>query len=147
MVIFFELCSHRIRLSRRNIHTKVTSEDGWICSSGYGLCWCSDKLLLPSSDCLNLVQNVSQLSALEVFRENLAEDDFFKKKSGFIFFGTALIGWLAMFFTVPEVKGRSYQDLDELFEAQTPSRQFDSVKTSAQLAKEEQSKSDRPVGR
>jgi len=57
-----------------------------------------------------------------------------------------------MFFTVPEVavsatsinsdrmlnyQGRSYEEIDELFENKTPTRQFATTKTKAQLAKEE----------
>lgn len=38
-----------------------------------------------------------------------------------------------MFFTVPEVKGRTYEDLDELFDAKTPTRQFAITKTTRQL--------------
>lgn len=41
-----------------------------------------------------------------------------------------------MFFTVPEVRGRTYEELDELFDAKTPTRQFPQTKTRHQLAME-----------
>lgn len=34
-------------------------------------------------------------------------------------------------------KGRSYEEIDELFENKTPTRQFATTKTKVQLAKEE----------
>lgn len=34
-------------------------------------------------------------------------------------------------------QGRSYEEIDELFESKTPTRQFATTKTKAQLAKEE----------
>ena len=50
-----------------------------------------------------------------------------------------------MFFTVPEVRGRTYEDLDELFEARVPTRKFPQTKTKAQLERErEERKARRP---
>lgn len=42
-----------------------------------------------------------------------------------------------MFFTVPEVAGRSYEEIDELFDEKTPTRKFAQTKTRVQLRKEE----------
>jgi hypothetical protein len=56
--------------------------------------------------------------------------------SGYVFFGTAILGWIGMFLTVPEVRGREYEELDELFEAKTPTRKFPETKTRKQLAAE-----------
>lgn len=58
--------------------------------------------------------------------------------SGYLFFGFGLVGWIAIFFTVPEVAGRSYEEIDELFEAKTPTRQFATTKTRVQMQREEE---------
>lgn len=41
-----------------------------------------------------------------------------------------------MFLTVPEVAGRSYEEIDELFENKTPTRMFRLAKTEVQLERE-----------
>lgn len=43
-----------------------------------------------------------------------------------------------MFFTIPEVAGRSYEEIDQLFEEKTPTRKFATTKTRVQLKKEEE---------
>ena len=43
-----------------------------------------------------------------------------------------------MFFFVPETKGRTYQELDELFEKKTPTRKFAQTKTARDLENEGQ---------
>lgn len=45
-------------------------------------------------------------------------------KMGFIYFATAVISWLIIFFDVPETKGRTYADLDTMFELDVPTREF-----------------------
>jgi hypothetical protein len=54
-----------------------------------------------------------------------------------LFFGFGLVGWIGIFFTVPEVAGRTYEDIDELFDNKTPTRKFATTKTRSQLAREE----------
>lgn len=57
---------------------------------------------------------------------------------GYLFFGFGILGWIAMFFTVPEVAGRTYEEIDELFDAKVPTRQFAAYKTRVQIAREEE---------
>lgn len=57
---------------------------------------------------------------------------------GYLFFGFGLAGWIAIFFTIPEVAGRSYEEIDELFENKTPTRKFAVTKTRVQIQKEEE---------
>lgn len=45
-------------------------------------------------------------------------------KMGFIYFATAVISWLIIYFDVPETKGRAYADLDTMFELDLPTRDF-----------------------
>lgn len=47
-------------------------------------------------------------------------------KMGFFFFGLCIIGVIIIFIEIPEMKGRSYADLDEMFEKRLPTRQFSS---------------------
>lgn len=48
-----------------------------------------------------------------------------------------------MYFTVPEVAGRTYEEIDELFEEGVPTRQFKQYRTRVQIAEEGE---DTPVG-
>jgi len=57
-------------------------------------------------------------------------------KTGYLFFGLGLVGWVAIFLYVPEVKGRTYEDLDELFAAKVPTRKFAQTKTKRQIEAE-----------
>lgn len=43
-----------------------------------------------------------------------------------------------MFFTIPEVAGRSYEEIDELFENNTPTRKFATTKTRVQIQREQE---------
>lgn len=45
-------------------------------------------------------------------------------KCGYIWGGTALICWVIAFFFLPELKGRSYREVDILFHRKIPARQF-----------------------
>lgn len=45
-------------------------------------------------------------------------------KMGFIYLATAVISWLIIFFDVPETKGRTYADLDTVFELDLSTREF-----------------------
>ncbi|OJI97294.1 hypothetical protein ASPVEDRAFT_122650 [Aspergillus versicolor CBS 583.65] len=45
-------------------------------------------------------------------------------KMGFIYLATAVIAWVAIFFDVPETKGRSFAELDEMFQLGLPARGF-----------------------
>lgn len=45
-------------------------------------------------------------------------------RAGFFWAGSALVGFVWAFFRLPEPKGRTYGELDILFERRTPARQF-----------------------
>jgi hypothetical protein len=45
-------------------------------------------------------------------------------KIGFVFFGQALLWMVAVWFEVPNTNGRSYDELDVMFEARVPTRKF-----------------------
>lgn len=45
-------------------------------------------------------------------------------KCGYVWGGTATICWLIAYFYLPELKNRSYRELDILFNRKTPARQF-----------------------
>lgn len=45
-------------------------------------------------------------------------------KCGFVFFGLCVIGVVVIFFDIPEMKNRTYAELDELFESRVPTRKF-----------------------
>ncbi|KAK4237895.1 sugar transporter-like protein [Achaetomium macrosporum] len=48
----------------------------------------------------------------------------FKGKSGFFWGGTAFIVFIWAYFRLPEIKGRTYEELDILFANKTPARKF-----------------------
>jgi SP family general alpha glucoside:H+ symporter-like MFS transporter len=48
----------------------------------------------------------------------------FKGKTGFFWGGTAFIVFIWAYFRLPEIKGRTYEELDILFANKTPARQF-----------------------
>jgi SP family general alpha glucoside:H+ symporter-like MFS transporter len=53
-------------------------------------------------------------------------------KTAFIFGGFSIFCCVYLYFYHPETKGRSYQELDELFAKGVPARQFASYVTDAQ---------------
>lgn len=53
-------------------------------------------------------------------------------KCGYVWGGTALIVTLGAWFGLPEMKGRSYREIDVLFKRKTPARQFASTHIDAQ---------------
>ncbi|CAK7204310.1 hypothetical protein SEUCBS139899_007065 [Sporothrix eucalyptigena] len=53
---------------------------------------------------------------------------------GYFYAPLGLITLILTYFTIPETTGRSYQELDELFEARTPARKFRSTLTTVQIA-------------
>ncbi|WVQ68182.1 uncharacterized protein L199_006388 [Kwoniella botswanensis] len=55
-------------------------------------------------------------------------------KIGFFFGPLAALGLVVIYFFVPETKGRTYPELDELFEKRIPTRQFKSYVTEVQKA-------------
>lgn len=55
----------------------------------------------------------------------------FKGKSGFFWGGTAFCVFLWSYFRLPEIKGRTYEELDILFANKTPARQFSKVHVDA----------------
>jgi SP family general alpha glucoside:H+ symporter-like MFS transporter len=52
-------------------------------------------------------------------------------KMGFFFFGLCVIGLVVVFLEVPEMKNKTYAELDELFEARVPTRKFKTYQTIA----------------
>jgi SP family general alpha glucoside:H+ symporter-like MFS transporter len=55
----------------------------------------------------------------------------FKGKSGFFWGGTAAIVFVWAYFRLPEIKGRTYEELDILFANKTPARKFAEVHVDA----------------
>lgn len=55
----------------------------------------------------------------------------FKGKSGFFWGGTAFIVFVWAYFRLPEIKGRTYEELDILFANKTPARQFSKAHVDA----------------
>lgn len=49
---------------------------------------------------------------------------------GFIWFPSCLIGAVWVFFFLPETKGRTLEEIDELFEAKVPARKWSGYKTT-----------------
>jgi SP family general alpha glucoside:H+ symporter-like MFS transporter len=45
-------------------------------------------------------------------------------KSAFFWAGTAAVVWVTCFYGLPEMKGRSYRELDILFHRRVPARRF-----------------------
>jgi SP family general alpha glucoside:H+ symporter-like MFS transporter len=52
-------------------------------------------------------------------------------KTGFFWFGAALLTLVWAAFRMPETKGRSYEELDLMFEAKLPSRKFKKYSVNA----------------
>lgn len=52
-------------------------------------------------------------------------------KCGYVWGGTALFCWVVAYFWLPELKGRSYREIDILFKRKTPARKF--IKTEIRL--------------
>jgi SP family general alpha glucoside:H+ symporter-like MFS transporter len=48
-------------------------------------------------------------------------------KCGFVWGGTACVCWVMAFFFLPELKDRSYREIDILFHRKTPARKFKST--------------------
>lgn len=49
-------------------------------------------------------------------------------KLGWIFFGLCIIGFVVLFFELPEMKERTYQEIDYMFETKVPTRAFKKYK-------------------
>jgi hypothetical protein len=47
-----------------------------------------------------------------------------RAKTGFVFAGLCALGVAITFFTVPEMKGRTHDEIDKLFEARVSARRF-----------------------
>ena len=45
-------------------------------------------------------------------------------KSGYVWFGTSVLCWIAAYYNLPECKGRTYRELDVLFGRKVPARDF-----------------------
>lgn len=60
-------------------------------------------------------------------------------KMGFFFAGLCVIGALVIYLEIPEMKNRTYAELDEMFENRIPTRQFSTyVCESAAVERKEQ---------
>lgn len=57
--------------------------------------------------------------------------------SAFLYGGTGFVGLVICYFFVPETKGRSFLELDELFERRTPARNFRTTETSVDITRRE----------
>jgi hypothetical protein len=55
-------------------------------------------------------------------------------KALYIFAGFLVPTIIALYFFYPETSGRTYQELDELFERKVPARKFKSTQTSVEAA-------------
>ena len=58
-------------------------------------------------------------------------------KAAFFFLCTNTILGVLFYLFMPEYKGRSYAELDELFQRRIPARKFKTTKTAAQLEREQ----------
>jgi uncharacterized membrane protein len=47
--------------------------------------------------------------------------------TGYMFFGFGVLTTLAVWFLIPELSGRTYAEMDELFEKKIPARKFKST--------------------
>ncbi|RSH81844.1 uncharacterized protein EHS24_008039 [Apiotrichum porosum] len=54
-------------------------------------------------------------------------------KAAYLFAGLAILGGIGIYFLTPETAGRTYSELDELFESGISPRKFAQTKTSAQM--------------
>lgn len=58
-------------------------------------------------------------------------------KCAFVFGGTSLLCCVYTWFCHPETKGRSFEEMDEMFMKQVPARKFKNYVTESQLRAEE----------
>jgi hypothetical protein len=58
-------------------------------------------------------------------------------KVSFLFGGTSILSCVYLFFYHPETKGRSFEEIDELFLKEVSARKFGSYVTEAQLRNRE----------
>ncbi len=54
-------------------------------------------------------------------------------KIGFVFFGQALLFMAAVWFAVPNTNGRTYEELDQMFESRVHTRKFSSWKPDEEI--------------
>lgn len=62
------------------------------------------------------------------------------KRSAFIYAAAGFIGLILMYFFVPELKGRSFEEMDELFDRKIDARNFHKTETQIDLARNERSR-------
>lgn len=55
-------------------------------------------------------------------------------RSAFVWLGTCVFCWTTVYFFLPECKGRTYRELDELFRRGVPARQF--ARTQGNMAED-----------
>jgi len=53
-------------------------------------------------------------------------------KCGYVWGGTALATWIVAYYCVPEMKGRSYREIDIMFKRRIPARQFEKTVIEAE---------------
>jgi len=130
-VYLAEIATPRLRAKTAGFCAACTACFGWV------------QNMEPRSDTQNLYQfryanpDLHSEGGL-VFQDRLVEALRLRSQPGYLFFGFGLLGWIAIFFTVPEVAGRTYEEIDELFERKVKTRQFAKTKTRVQLAKEQE---------
>ncbi len=54
-------------------------------------------------------------------------------KIAFVFFGPSFLMCIYLYFCFPEMKGRSYLELEEMFQKRIPARQFKNYKCDVQF--------------
>ena len=54
-----------------------------------------------------------------------------RAKTGFVYAGFCALGVVIAWFSVPEMKGRTHDEIDRLFELKTPTRRFGDVPENA----------------
>jgi SP family general alpha glucoside:H+ symporter-like MFS transporter len=53
-------------------------------------------------------------------------------KCGYVWGATALITWITAYYCLPEMKGRSYREIDIMFRRRIPARQFEKTVIGAE---------------
>ena len=55
---------------------------------------------------------------------------------GYFWCGLTCVSLVIIYFFIPETKGRTYSELDELFEKKVPARKFKTTETAVDIAKQ-----------
>ncbi|OTB09490.1 hypothetical protein M426DRAFT_50433 [Hypoxylon sp. CI-4A] len=85
----------------------------------------SSRLRAKTSSLATITNAICNLSwAISIPYLINAEEANLDPKAGVVFLGPAIVLSLLAFFVVPETKGKTFAELDELFELRTPARKF-----------------------